>query len=390
MSPIFLLAAIGAVARATLWRALRFRALSLIEMVGLVGGNVVAIVLALSGAGASAIVIGALVQVGSSSLLLVIAAPPPFPRWHRGSQRQISNFGVPAALAGLVDVLFRNVDYAIIAATLPAAQTGIYWRAFNLGVVYQDKLSGVMMQLAFPVYSRIESREELRRLHERAARVHAAVIFPLLALLIVLAPVAIPYLLGSAWAPSVRPAQILAVAGMIAAVLTGYAQVMLAVGRPRALLRFNLGMLAAYAVVVALAASHGLIVVSIAVSVAYLGILAGVYRFLLARYVGISIARLIPELGPAIAGCLALAAVAEALLHVVDPVLGELASLAIVGPAGLLAYAVALRAVSPPAWSDLRLLFARVLPPLGWPRRRPRPPVPLQPGLAAGPGAEVD
>jgi O-antigen/teichoic acid export membrane protein len=389
MSPIFLLAAIGAVARATLWRALRFRALSLIDMVGLVGGNVVAIVLALRGAGASAIVIGALVQVGSSSLLLVIAAPPPFPRWHRGSQRQISSFGVPAALAGLVDVLFRNVDYAIIAATLPAAQTGIYWRAFNLGVVYQDKLSGVMMQLAFPVYSRIESREELRRLHERAARVHAAVIFPLLALLIVLAPVAIPYLLGSAWAPSVRPAQILAVAGMIAAVLTGYAQVMLAVGRPRALLRFNLGMLAAYAAVVALAVSHGLIVVSIAVSVAYLGILAGVYRFLLARYVGISIARLIPELGPAIAGCLALAAVAEALLHVVDPVLGEFASLAIVGPAGLFAYAVALRAVSPPAWSDLRLLFARVLPPLRWPRR-PRPPVPLQPGLAAGPGAEVD
>jgi hypothetical protein len=164
---------------------------------------------------------------------------------------------------------------------------------------------------------------------------------------------------------------------------------MLAVGRPRALLRFNLGMLAAYAAAVALAASHGLIVVSIAVSVAYLGILAGVYRFLLQRYVGISIARLIPELGPAIAGCLALAAVAEPLLHVVDPALGELPSLMVVAPAGLLAYAVALRAVSRPAWSDLRLLFARVLPPLHWPRR-PRTPVPLQPPLAAGPGAEVD
>jgi O-antigen/teichoic acid export membrane protein len=389
MSPIFLLAAIGAVARATLWRALRFRALSLIDMAGLVGGNVVAIVLALLGAGASAIVIGGLVQVGASSLLLLLAAPPPLPRWHRGSQRQISNFGVPAALAGLVDVLFRNVDYAIIAATLPAAQTGIYWRAFNLGVVYQDKLSGVMMQLAFPVYSRIEDREELRRLHERAARVHAAVIFPLLASLIVFAPVAIPFILGSAWTPSVHPAQILAVAGMIAAVLTGYAQVMLAVGRPRALLRFNLGMLAAYATAVALAASHGLIVVSVVVSVAYLGILAGVYRFLLQRYVGISIARLVPELGPALAGCLALAAVTEPLLHVTDPVLGHLPTLAIVGIVGIAVYAVALRAVSRPAWSDLRLLFARVLPPLRLPGR-PRPAVRVQAPLAAAPGAEAD
>jgi hypothetical protein len=187
----------------------------------------------------------------------------------------------------------------------------------------------------------------------------------------------------------VHPAQILAVAGMIAAVLTGYAQVMLAVGRPRALLRFNLGMLAVYATAVALAASHGLIVVSVVVSVAYLGILAGVYRFLLQRYVGISIARLVPELGPAIAGCLALAAVTEPLLHVTDPVLGHLPTLAIVGTVGIAVYAVALRAVSRPAWSDLRLLFARVLPPLRLPGR-PRPAVRVQAPLAAGPGAEVD
>ena len=303
ISPVFLLAALAAVPRAILWRDLRFRALSVVDMIGLVAGNGVAVALALAGLGAKAIVIGALVQVGSSSLVLTIVSPPPMPRWHRASHRKISGFGIPAALAGLVEVMFRNVDYAIIAATLPAAQTGIYWRAFNLSVVYQDKLSGVMLQLAFPVYSRIESREEWCALHERAARVHAAIIFPLLASLIVLAPVAIPFILGSAWIPSVHPAQILAVAGMIAAVLTGYAQVMLAVGKPRALLRFNIGMLAVYAAAVAIAASHGLIIVSIVVSTVYLAILAGVYRLLLQRYVGIRIGRLIPELGPAVAVC---------------------------------------------------------------------------------------
>jgi lipopolysaccharide exporter len=365
MSPVFLLAAIGTVSRATLWRAMEFRTLGLIDLVGLTTGNVVAVALALSGLGARAIVIGALAMTASTSLLLVLAAPPPLPRWHRGSQREISGFGVPAALAGLVDVLFRNVDYAIIAATLPAAQTGIYWRAFNLGVVYQDKLSGVMMRLAFPVYSRIESRDELRRLHERAARVHAAVIFPLLASLIVLAPVAIPFILGSAWTPSVRPTQILAVAGMIAAILTGYAQVMLAVGRPRALLHFNLGMLAAYAAAVALAVNHGLIAVSIVVTTVYLGILAGVYRLLLQRYVGISIARLIPELGPAIAGCLALAAVTEPLRRLLVPALPPLPALALIGTIGLLAYAATLRAVSPATWGDLRMLLTRVLRPSG-------------------------
>ena len=218
------------------------------------------------------------------------------------------------------------------------------------------------MQLAFPVYSRTESREEMRKMHERAARVHAAVIFPLLASLIVLGPVLIPFVLGGEWIPAVRPAQILAVAGMVAAVLTGYPQVMLAVGRPRALLNFNVVMLIAYAAIVAVVAHQGLITVAIAVVVAYLAILAGVYRLMLQRYVGISIARLVPELGPAVVGCLALAAIDEPLRRLLYPTIGAAPTIVIAGTAGLLAYCLALRLVSRATWDDLSGLAARVLP----------------------------
>jgi lipopolysaccharide exporter len=361
-APIFVLAGIGGVPRALLWRRLDFRRMGLIDTASLMLGNALAVALALAGLQGRAIVWGALAQVSLNTLLLLAAAPPPRPRLHLRAQREIGAFGVPAALAGLVDVLFRNVDYAILAARLPAAQTGIYWRAFNLGVVYQDKLSGVMMQLAFPVYSRTESHAQLRGMHERATRVHAAVIFPLLALLIVVAPLLIPWLLGPRWAPSVRPTQILAVAGMVAAILTGYPQVMLALGRPRALLRFNLAMLLGYAAVIALAASHGLVVISIAAATFYLAILAGVYRLLLRRHLGISIRGLLAELGPALAGCLALAAVAVPLQALLSPMLAPLPALALVGAAGLASYVGTLRAVSPPAWRDLALLLARVLP----------------------------
>jgi O-antigen/teichoic acid export membrane protein len=361
-SPIFLLAGIGGVSRALLWRRLDFRRMGLIDTASLLLGNALAVALALAGLQARAIVWGALAQVALRSLLLLAVAPPPRPRLRLRAQREIGAFGIPAALAGLVDVLFRNVDYAVLAARLPAAQTGIYWRAFNLGVVYQDKLSGVMMQLAFPVYSRTESHAQLRDLHVRATRVHAAVIFPLLATLIVVAPVLIPWLLGPQWAPSVRPTQVLAVAGMVAAVLTGYPQVMLALGRPRALLRFNLAMLLGYAAVITLAAGHGLIVVSVAVTAFYLAILAGVYRLLLRRHLGISVRGLLFELGPALAGCLVLVAVAAPLQALLSPALPPLLALAVVGASGLATYMVALRAVSPPAWRDLALLLARVLP----------------------------
>ena len=363
VSPVFLLASLGTVSRATLWRQLDFRRMSLIDMRAAILGNIVPVALALGlGLGAKAIVIGALAQVSLSSLQLVVASRPPLPRWHSRSQREIGGFGIAAALAGLVDVLFRNVDYAILAVQLPAAQVGIYWRAFNLGVVYQDKLSSVMMQLAFPVYSRTENREQMRALHERAARVHAAVIFPLLASLIVLGPVLIPFVLGGEWIPAVRPAQILAVAGMVAAVLTGYPQVMLAVGRPRSLLNFNVVMLIAYAATVAVVAQQGLITIAVAVVVAYLAILAGVYRFMLQRHLGISIARLVPELGPAVVGCLALAAIDEPLRRLLYPTIGAAPTIVIAGSAGVAAYCVALRLVSRSTWNDLSGLAARVLP----------------------------
>jgi len=363
VSPVFLLASLGTVSRATLWRKLDFKRMSLIDMRATIIGNVVPVVLALAlGLGATAIVIGALAQVLVTSLLLLLAAPPPLPRWHRRSQGEIGGFGLAAGLAGLVDVLFRNVDYAILAAQLPAAQVGIYWRAFNLGVVYQDKLSSVMMQLAFPVYSRTEGREQIRAMHERAARVHAAVIFPLLASLIVLGPVLIPFVLGGEWIPAVRPAQILALAGMIAAILTGYPQVMLAVGRPRTLLNFNVVMLVGYAAIVAVVAQQGLVTIAIAVVLAYLAILLGVYRFMLKRHVGISVARLVPELGPAVVGCVVLAAIDEPLRRLLYPTIGAGPTIAIAGTAGILAYCVALRWVSRATWNDLTGLLARVLP----------------------------
>jgi O-antigen/teichoic acid export membrane protein len=364
MSPTMFIGALGGVSLATLLRALDFRSTSLVEAASVVAGSVVAVGLAVAGLGARAIVIGALVQVAASSALLIAVSRPPLPRWSWHAQRRITSFGLPAALAGLVEILFRNIDYAILAARVPAAETGFYYRAFNLGVVYQQKLSGVMVQVAYPLYSRTTDPDRLRAIHERAARVHAAIVFPLQALLVVLAPVLVPFVFGRAWTPAVRPTQILAVAGMFAAVLAGYAQVMLALGKPRALLSFNVARLAFYGGVVLLASRHGLVTVAVAVVAAYLVILLAAYRLLLQRYAGISVRRLAPELGPAIVGCLAMSAVTAPLMHVLNGNLPSLVQIALVGTAGLCVYALVLRIAFPSAWTDAQTLVMQVLGPL--------------------------
>jgi hypothetical protein len=142
------------------------------------------------------------------------------------------------------------------------------------------------------------------------------------------------------------------------------------VAKPRPLLWFNLGVLVTYAGAITLASGHGLIVVAVAVVTVYSLILLGAYRLLLSRYVGISIRRLIPELGPAVTGCLALAAVTEPLRRLTQPLLPHVIVIIVVGSLGLAVYTIVLRAIFPAAWEDTRLLAVRVAPQLSSLRSR--------------------
>ncbi len=361
-SPSFLIASIGTVSRAILLRRLDFRKVTQIDLLGTLGGSVASVMMAIFHLGGVAIVGGAMAGIGLGSVLMLLAVPEPWPWWHRQEARDVIGYGGPSALAGLVSQMFSNVDYWILAARLTAYQTGIYYRAFNVGVGYQSKISNVMMEMAFPVYSRLENRDEMRRLHERAARIHAVAIFPLLALLAVLAPIAIPFVFGAQWSPAVKPTEIMAVAGMFAAILTGYSQVMQAVGRTKALMRFNVMMLLTYAGTIFLASPHGLVVVAIAVAAFYAAVLAAAYHFLLGPAIGLSIRRLIPELGPAVIGCLALAAVCVPLRVILAPQLPAVVTLSVIGVIGLGIYGLVLRVLFRHAWRDFASLVVRVVP----------------------------
>jgi PST family polysaccharide transporter len=362
-SPLFLIAGFSAVSRSLLWRQLEFRNVSLIESGAVAFGAAVAVGLALAGLEGDAIVLGAMAGGVVASALFVVVVRPCLPRWHGRQLREIAGFGAPASGAGLLHVAITNVDYTILAARLSSSQVGFYWRAFQLGVVYQDKISGIMMRLAFPVYSRTRNLAELARLHERATRVHAATVVPLLAILIVTAPVLIPWLFGSDWGPSVLPTQILAVAGMIAAILTGFPQVLLAAGKPRALLYFNIGLLVVYAGAVFATVGQGIVAVAIAVVAVYVAQLVVVYAVLLRRVVGIPVGQMVGDLAPAVLGSLALLAVCFPLVHLLRSVdAPPLAILAAAGSIGLLIHCLVVRQLFPAVWHDLVALARRVLP----------------------------
>ena len=363
VSPAFALAGLGTVSRAVLSRNLDFRLISIIEAGSLALGALIAVGLAALGLGADAIVLGGVAAVGLASFALLAVTPRRRPRWRRREVSEIARFGGPASAAGVVFVAISNVDYAVLAARLSPAQVGIYWRAFQLGVQYQDKLSGVMMRLAFPIYSRTSDLAEMKSLHERATRIHGAVVAPLLAILIVTAPELVPLVFGEAWRAAVEPAQILAVAGMIAAILTGYPQVMLAAGRPRPLMVFNCCVLVVYGAAVYLTAGLGLVAVALAVVGVHVGILAAVYLVLFRSVLGMPIGRLVTDLAPAVAGSGLVVAVGFPLADLLrDAEVPAPLLVLLAGSAGVAVQALAMRALFPRVWADVSGLLRRLIP----------------------------
>jgi O-antigen/teichoic acid export membrane protein len=363
-SPMFLIAAIGIVPLAMLERKLDFRTISMIEIATVQATVVCSIAFAVLGLDAEAYVLGTVCGFATWSTLLVIFGPNARPRWHRKQMREIARFGLPAGLAGSAQVSYGNIDFIVLGGTLPAAAVGFYYRAYALGVQYQNKISAIITRVVYPVYSRTEDMEHMRELRSRVMRVNATVIFPLLAVFVAVAPVVVPWLFGEQWEPAVVPAQILTIAGMARMINNGTPAVVLAAGKPRVLLVFNLYRVTALGVMVYIASRWGLNAVCFAVAAFQVITLFGSYRFMLSRIVGVTVRQLVLDTAPAVLASAAVLAFAyplsEALADAGVPVL---ILVAIVGIVGAPVYLVVLRLTSRPAWDDLLLIFRRVLLP---------------------------
>jgi O-antigen/teichoic acid export membrane protein len=361
-SPAFLIAGASAVPRAMLQRRLDFRLLSLVDIAVLVSSITATVVLAAAGLDAEALVIGVLAGGLVSLALLGTIARPPLPRWRPAAMREVAAFGGPAVLSALAWVGSRNADYAILAARLGIAQVGFYYRAFTLAVEYQRKISGIVVQMALPVFSRAESLEHMRAIRTRLVRVNSTVLFPLLALFVAVAPAFVPWLLGERWEPAVAPAQILAMAGAAAVVNTSTGYAVLAAGKPGAMLVFNVVQLASFGALVFVTAPLGLTWVCASVAAFRVAVVIASYRLLLARHVGVPTRQMLSDIAPA-------ATASAALLCTCLPLVSGLQAAGVPVPAMVAltamvagtVYLAIIRGMFQDAWGDLQLVASRLL-----------------------------
>jgi O-antigen/teichoic acid export membrane protein len=386
LAPMCFITAFSSVPLAQLRRKLAFRRLSEIELANTFARVVVSVALALAGLSGEALVIGMLSGSAMVSVIACISCRPTIPRFHRRQARELLEFALPMSLASLTWVGFSNVDYAVIGARLGPVQTGLYYRAYSVAVEYQSKLGTVMSQIGFPVLSRTADDQQTDHLHRQMVRLLTIALFPLLVLLAITAPTLVPFVFGSDWSAASTPVQILALGGAATVLIDAAGTVLMASGRPRAVLAFGTGHFVAYGLAVLLVAPLGITAVAVAAGVVHSAFVLVSY-FLIGKGESQNFARRVwDDIAPATVCSAALAAVAvPAGLLLERAGLPDLAWMVAVGLVGGIAYVLVLRFAFRGVWAEQKKIFERIFP--ASLRNRLRLPTMLGGRPAAGPGS---
>ena len=281
----FVLIPPGMGAFSSLQRQMRFGTLNLMQIATASAAATVSIGLAATGHGAMSLAFGQITQYALQLAWFIAVEPrsvfvrPVF----RGAGEMI-RFGVPSTLAGVVNQGGMYATSMILGRMLGPAAVGYFDRGSGLFSLLNNDLVGTIAQVLFVGIARVRDQPaELGRLFRRSLRILTATIWPIYALVAVLADPLILLMFGPQWSPAVEVLQVLCVAGMFSAGYIIFQRLVVAVGAMGSLLMIETAGQSARVVGVYLLAGFGLTAAAggTVISMAVLGIL---YLLVARRY----------------------------------------------------------------------------------------------------------
>ncbi len=167
----FLFTALAQTQTALLTREMRFRSLQLRQIAATLVGAVVAVALALAGAGPWAIIAQLLCTYGISTVLLWTVSPwrPQFV-FSRESFRTLGSFGVKSLLSKLLLYINLNGDNLLIGRFLGTEALGIYAVAYNVMLLPMSRVTMPIRDVFYAAFARLQ--HDPRRLGDAWLRVN--------------------------------------------------------------------------------------------------------------------------------------------------------------------------------------------------------------------------
>lgn len=212
LSASLVLGSLAQVPAAMLQRDLRFKALSIADVVSyLLGFGIVALPLAIIGYGAWALAIGAMVQVASRTFLLYVLGRPALALLPQ--RRVIGDLvrpGVAFSIGSIGNYLATNIDNLIVGRMLGADALGYYSRAYQFLMLPALMVGKAVSSVLFPTMASLQDQpERVGRAYLRAVGLIALLTLPVSGFLIIVAPELVRFLLGDGWISMIVPFQIL-------------------------------------------------------------------------------------------------------------------------------------------------------------------------------------
>jgi polysaccharide transporter, PST family len=265
----WILAAFWNVPQNILQRELRFASLAARRLLAVSISGVVAVALALAGAGVWSLVVMSTTQSVVSIVVLWSASKwRPSRRFSWASIRSMRGFAVRVVTIDLTRFFTIRGEGLLVGAALGPVQLGYYAVAQRFLTLLQEMFGSSIGQVAFPVFSRLQTdRERRSRALRSVVRLTGVAAFPAFIGLAVLAPVVVEVLLGPKWEPSVVLVQLLALAGLRAAMTQFVSGAIVSTGDAALQLRTMLIGVAVKAVALVIGVRYGVIGVAAAVVV---------------------------------------------------------------------------------------------------------------------------
>lgn len=242
LSVVFLLAALDGTQSALIDRRMAFKVQAVRGIIAIMASGVVAVILAVRGAGVYALVAQDItLEVVTVSLLWSLSPWRPQLRFSFPCFREMFGYGIRISGIKVLDFLDTNADNLLIGIVIGAESLGYYVVGYRVLIVINAVLVAVLSRVAFSLFSRLQGADDhLEPALYTAIRLNAVVVVPVYGGLAALAPSIVPLVFGRQWLPSVPIMQILAAQGVVLAASTLLQSYVLAQGKAASQLEWRL------------------------------------------------------------------------------------------------------------------------------------------------------
>jgi len=201
----------------TLAKELRFKQQTIAGIVGTTIYGITAIVLALLGFGAWAIIIAQIAsQIVSRAIVFFYAPFIPSLIFDKKIAKNYLSFGKNQFITSIIGVIVQNGDDTLLARLVGAAALGFYGLGAHFASIITAVTSGLIGNVIFPLFSKMQDNKELyARTFAKAFRLKILFVFPGIAGAVILVEDIVRLIFGENWLPIVPVFYILSISALL-------------------------------------------------------------------------------------------------------------------------------------------------------------------------------